>query len=114
MQAAAHEALKQAVAQAKGSDESLRKMVDALHDDGPTKGQEVGAVLGKLDALAARMESMQAQLSHCVHVSPRACIYPDCVLPQMGYSMQSHMDPGAIHRAGREGGRAGGHRYIYR
>ena len=82
VQAAAHEALKQAVAQAKGSDESLRKMVDALHDDGPTKGQEVGAVLGKLDALAARMESMQAQLSHRVHVSPHA--YPDCVLPQMG------------------------------
>ena len=110
MQAAAHEALKQAVAQAKGSDESLRKMVDELHDGGPTKGQEVGAVLGKLDALAARMESMQAQLSH--HVSHRVRVYPDCVLPQMGYSMQSHMDPGAIHRAGREGGRAGAWRSI--
>ena len=113
MQAAAHEALKQAVAQAEGSDESLRKMVDALHDDGPTKGQEVGAVLGKLDALAARIESMQAQLSHRVHVSPRACISGLCITTD-GYSMQSHMDPGAIHRAGREGGRAGGDRYIYR
>ena len=82
VQAAAHEALKQGVEQAKGSDESLRKMVDELASDGPAAGQDAAAVLGKLDALAARMESMQAQ-----HRRVAGCVY----------GAHAHASDGGVH-----------------
>ena len=61
--AATQASLQEAAAQAKSSDESLKKMLEDLLDKGPATGATAGEMLGKLDALASRMEAMQAQFS---------------------------------------------------